>query len=225
MKNILILVSLLAVMSLCAVQGAAENPASERSAGDGNASSEYLSPLEMQVLSEINSARTNPRAYAAHLEKMRPSYRGKRYERPGRITILTREGLPALEEAIKFLGSAARRSPLVSSRGMSLGARDLVRDQKASGAVGHAGKDGSSPGSRVNRYGQWRRTVGENVEYGGENGREVVVNMIVDDGVPDRGHRKNLFDPDFGRAGVACDSHPVFRRMCVVTFAGEYVEK
>jgi uncharacterized protein YkwD len=160
MKKILMLVSLLAVMSLSAVHGSAENPAPEKSIRDGNASSGYMSPLEIQVLNEINSARTNPKAYAAHLEKMRLFYRGKRYERPGRITILTREGLPALEEAIKFLGSAARLSPLASSRGMSRGARDLVRDQKASGAVGHAGSDGSNPRSRVNKYGQWRHTVG-----------------------------------------------------------------
>jgi uncharacterized protein YkwD len=67
--------------------------------------------------------------------------------------------------------------------------------------------------------------VGENVEYGGETGREVVINMMVDDGVPGRGHRKNLFDADFGVAGVACGTHSVYRRMCAVNFAGEYFEK
>jgi hypothetical protein len=225
MKMILMLLSALVVMLSHVVPCPAADPAPRNNVPGSDASSAYMSPLEREVLQEINNARKNPKVYAEYLEEMRRYYRGKRYERPGRTTILTREGMPALEEAVKFLGSATGIASLSPSRGMSLGARDLVNDQKRSGAVGHAGSDGSNPGSRVNKYGQWQRTIGENIEYGGENGREVVINMIVDDGVPGRGHRRNLFDPEFGVAGIACDTHPVYRRMCTVTFAGEYVEK
>jgi len=225
MKMILFFLSLLALIPLHAVQCPAEDAAPQKYVRSGGPASAYMSPLERDVLQEINSARTNPQAYAAYLGKMRQYYRGKRYERPGRTAILTSEGLPALDEAVRFLSSAARVVPLSPSRGMSLGARDLVNEQSRSGSLGHAGKDGSTPGSRVNKYGQWQRTVGENIEYGGEDGREVVINMIVDDGVPGRGHRRNLFHSEFAVAGVACDKHPVYRHMCVVTFAGQYAEK
>ena len=107
---------------------------------------------------------------------------------------------------------------------MSDGARDHVKDQARSGATGHKGSDGSAVGARVNRYGKWKHTVAENIAYGGSSGREIVIRLIVDDGVPDRGHRKNIFNPRFRMVGVACGTHKKYGTMCVTTFAADYFE-
>jgi uncharacterized protein YkwD len=77
---------------------------------------------------------------------------------------------------------------------------------------------------RVSRQVEWTGSIGENISYGTNDGRDVVIQLIVDDGVPGRGHRVNIFSPDFRLAGVACGPHPTIRTVCVINFAGGTVE-
>jgi uncharacterized protein YkwD len=166
------------------------------SAEAGDADDAYLSPVEREVLNELNLARTNPKRYAAFLSEMRPYFNGNQLERPGELILLTREGVAAVDEAISFLNSTAPLSDLIASRGLSLAAKTHVKDQQ-NGAMGHTGSDGSQPWDRMNRYGTWQDKVAENISYGGNSTRGVVIQLIVDDGVPGRGHRVNMFDPEY----------------------------
>ncbi len=77
---------------------------------------------------------------------------------------------------------------------------------------------------RANRYGKWSGKIGENISYGRSDARDVVIQLIVDDGLTDRGHRGNIFDPQFRVVGVACGEHSKYRAMCVTTFAAGYDE-
>ena len=183
---------------------------------------DYLSPLENAVIQEINMARANPRSYASFLEEWKWYYDGRLLKLPGERIILTKEGATAVNEAmstIRSMNPVARLSP---SRGMSLGARDHVRDQGSSGSIGHRGRDGSTVWERVNRYGTWEKSVAENISYGSNKARNIVMELIIDDGVPGRGHRKNIFNPDFRVIGVACGHHGTYGTICVITFAGGY---
>jgi uncharacterized protein YkwD len=189
------------------------------------AGSVYYSPLEKELIREINLARTNPLNYASFLEESKQYYDGKLLKRPGEIPVRTKEGVSAVNEAIYFLRSANSLPPLTLSRGMSLGAKDHVRDIGPVGAIRHEGSDGSEPWDRVNRYGTWQEEIGEGIFYGSGEAREIVMNLIIDDGVSGRGHRKNIFNPDFRVVGVGCGYHDTYRAMCVITLAGGYVEK
>ncbi|HUF27274.1 MAG TPA: CAP domain-containing protein [Gemmatimonadaceae bacterium] len=177
------------------------------------------------MLAELNQARTDPRAYARHLEAMLPWYQGTTMRQPGtNVVVRTQEGGAAVREAIRVLRATSPLHELTASRGMSLAARDHVRDQERSGGVGHSGRDGSSAADRVNRYGSWSLTLSENIAYGPPTAREVVIGLIVDDGVPGRGHRRNILDPMIAFAGIACGTHPEYRRMCVIKHAGGYAD-
>jgi uncharacterized protein YkwD len=185
----------------------------------------YLSSLEKQVVQEINLARTNPDGYAAFLKELKLHFIGKTIVQPGNVHIKTQEGVTAVEEAIRFLRSVRPLPPLQPSRGMSLGARDHVRNTGPAGNLGHEGSNGSQADDRVSRYGSWQKRIGENISYGTYGARDIVMNLIVDDGVPSRGHRKNIFNPDYRVVGVACGYHATYKTMCVITFAAGYLEK
>jgi uncharacterized protein YkwD len=185
----------------------------------------YLSGFEKELLREMNLARQTPGKYEGFLESRKPYYVGTLFQPPGLIPVATREGLGAVNEAIRFLRSIDPVAPLSPSRGMSLGARDHAREQGPKGAVGHQGSDGSKSWERVNRYGAWQGHIGENIFYGQGTAREMVTGLIIDDGVASRGHRENLFNARFRVAGVACGAHATYRSVCVITFAGQYTEK
>ena len=186
---------------------------------------DYLSPLEKAVVNEMNLARTSPKEYLSLLEQFKKYYDGKLLKLPGETPILTKEGTSAVVEAIRSLRSLKPVSPLCPSKGMTLGAKDHVRDLRTSEASQHKGSDGSQTWDRVNRYGTWQKIIGENISFGHNKARNIVVTLMIDDGIPSRGHRKNIFNPDFRWVGVACGDHPAYRTICVITFAGGYREK
>jgi len=197
------------------------SPAAAESA-DGK-SGDYAK-LEKEILREMNLARTDPGQYSSFLRNFKKLYRGREIRFPGRVVAATREGAGAVDEAIGDLSARKPVPPLAYSRGLSLAARDLVREQGVSGETGHGAGEGMTAEARAGRYGKWRRKLGENISYGMDNARLIVMMLIIDDGVSDRGHRKNIFDPAYGAAGVSCGPHPSFRTVCVMDLAGAFTE-
>jgi hypothetical protein len=187
---------------------------------------DYLSDTEKDVIFEINKLRSDPARYAReYLVPRRAGFRGRVYRQPGEPDLMTGEGVAALDECIAEFERSEPRSPLAASRGLSRAASDLAADQARTGRTGHDASDGSRADSRISRYGRWERSAGENISYGPSRAAEIVIQLAVDDGVPDRGHRRNLLQSRFGVVGVAIDSHPAFGTTCVIDFAGAYTDR
>jgi uncharacterized protein YkwD len=170
------------------------------------------------IVAELNAARTDPAAYARKVRALRALFRGDRLERPGETAVVTREGTAAVDEAIAFLERQTPLAALDGHPGLDRAAADHASDQGRSGAVAHTGGDGSSPSDRMRRHGRWSAT-GEAIAYGPDRAEDVVLQLLIDDGVPDRGHRRILFNPVYGQVGAACGPHPVWREVCVLDFA------
>lgn len=175
------------------------------------------------VIREMNAARQNPRAYAAHLEQLRLTFDGAAVVLPGGTRLRTKEGVRAIDEAIRFLQNTSPLPALITSTGMSRAAADHCADQ-AGGGFGHSGSDRSNPAARINRYGVCTGGWAENISYGKSSARDVVIALIVDDGQPARKHRKNIFNPVYSVAGAAFGRHAKFGAMCSIDFAGGYAE-
>lgn len=173
-------------------------------------------PLEEQVLDRINHVRQDPAGYAERLRQLRVRFVGKTLYLPGWDRgLVTQEGVAALDEAIAFLESQTPLPPLSRGQLLALAARDHVAIQGALGTRGHYSPDGSSPGDRVERRGGGR-LVGEEISYGYADAEDVVRQLVVDDGVADRGHRELLFNRELRYAGIGCGSHRRYGHMCVI---------
>ncbi len=173
------------------------------------------SRFEEGVFTELNRFRSDPAAYAEYLRDYRPRFEGKLLvsNDDSEIDIMTREGVAAVDEAIRDL---RREKPLVElewSDALARAAADHVAVQSRSGAVGHYTR-GSGPGERMKARGGGPY-VNEVITYGHHSPEGVVDQLLIDDGVPDRGHRHSLLRPEHRFAGVACGRHPVHRTMCV----------
>jgi uncharacterized protein YkwD len=184
-----------------------------------------ISPREQATIDEINLARANPAGYIKFLEDFKKYYRGREIHYPDGLVLVTNEGLAPLEEAIAFIRSLKSLPPLKLSAGMALAAKDQMNDLVKTGKAGHTGSDGSTAGDRLSRYGVWDNSLGEDIVYHSRTAREDVVSLIIDDGTSTRGHRKNIFKPDFHAIGIAMGPPLKPGAICVITFAGGYQDK
>lgn len=178
-------------------------------------------PLETGVIEQINFARQFPREYARMLRQYRNYIRhdGILFLPGDTQGIYTYEGRAAVDEAIAFMERQAPLPPLTEGQILTLAARDHADEQGWTGEEGHLSRNGATPSDRVRRRGG-DVYVGEGISYGFADAGDVVRQLIIDDGVPDRGHRTLLFTADFRFAGVGCGRHRTYLHMCVVDLSG-----
>ncbi|NOY96651.1 MAG: CAP domain-containing protein [Chlorobi bacterium] len=183
----------------------------------------YLSQLSKEVILEINKLRSDPAKYAAdYIDPLKHNYKGKLFYYAGDKPLLTKEGVKALYECVRFLKRQKPVPILKPHKGLSKAASDHVADQSKHGGTGHTGTDKSGMKSRIERYGQWKSRIAENITYGDINAQQIVIYLLIDDGIYSRGHRKNFLNEKFEEIGVATGTHPQYGKMCVMDFAGSF---
>jgi Cysteine-rich secretory protein family len=176
------------------------------------------SDVEADILKEVNFLRTSPDSYAGELEEYERRFDGRiAYGEGEEPDFTTHEGARPVIEAAHELRRARAMGEVRHSGVLAQAAADHVRFQGAIGQVGHI-SNGKRPGDRVKARGG-NIYVGEVIVYGVYSSRNAVRQLVVDDGVPDRGHRKLLLTANYHYAGVACGSHRNWRNMCVIVLS------
>ena len=86
-----------------------------------------------------------------------------------------------------------------------------------SGKTGHTGhKDFKQ---RFEPYmGNPYQHVGENCSYGYDTAIDIVITLLIDEGIKDVGHRKNILNESFNSVGVSIRPHKRYRNNCVIDF-------
>ena len=64
-------------------------------------------------------------------------------------------------------------------------------------------------------------SLSENISFGWKSAKDIVLSMVVDDGVKSRGHRRNLFNSKYKKMGLASGPHKVYEHCTVMDFFGE----
>jgi hypothetical protein len=186
----------------------------------------YLSELEKNVILELNKVRSNPQQYMEeYMEELLTSFEGKIFSYPGQEPVITQEGVSPLKECIRELRKMASLPLLIPAEGLAKASDDLVGDQQKNGGIGHIARNGSTPQKRIEKYGNWDICSAEDITYGSFEARQIVIFLLIDDGVPNRAHRKNILNPCFRVAGVSFGTHPNYKSICVIDYAGEYKTK
>ena len=111
----------------------------------------------------------------------------KNFTLPG-SSILTNEGKSAAIEAINYLKKQAALQKLKINSGLNKAAQYHCDLQGPQGQVGHDSPNGEKVKDRLLRFGSFSSSYsyGENIAYGTDTPRQIVMQLIIDDGVPNR---------------------------------------
>ena len=174
---------------------------------DGNGiSSAFAIRLEREVVEEINFARTQPKEYVK--TRLQP------YVDAGKAS-------DAMNECIEKMKGMQPLKPLQVAAGLTLAAREWVALQGPSEYIGHD----MNFSVRLRKDGYYSGWPGENISYGRNDPKEIVIRLLEDDGVWNRGHRNNILNPGFAYIGVGVGPHKKYGYMCVQDFTERYKDK
>ena len=176
---------------------------------------------EEKIFAEINNLRKDPRSFIPILEQQKKYYKNTEYRNnKHKMYLQTKEGYSAVQDAIEFLKQTKPVDPL---------SREVSLNQSAKELVDHIGPEGiftpktkeMEMSERVRRHYKEKGGMAENVSFGWGDGLGVVLQLLIDDGVPSRGHRRNIFKSNWKRVGIACGAHKSHNHCSVVIFVGE----
>ncbi|CAI2376701.1 unnamed protein product [Moneuplotes crassus] len=168
-----------------------------------------------------NKLRTDPQSFIPILEDYISRFEGTLLKRPGRANLRTNEGIPAFEEALEYLKTQEPVCEQTYSECLSVVAKGHAQDLGENNITGHYGSKGSTMQERIEKICRWEVSIGENISYNCHEGLETVVMLLVDDGVPDRSHRINIFKPKYECLGIGIYKHPKWKNSVVINYAGE----
>jgi uncharacterized protein YkwD len=189
----------------------------------------YMKPTEREMIAEINLVRNNPPGYVAFLQPLLKAAQEKLdHEGKGNanysITYTTtypngqrsvktdtvwhytnEEEVKAIESLIADLKGLQPLRILQPDRGIYKAVTFFAADQaRHQWGLMHTGSDGSGPRDRIRRFSPSMRHGNENIagRFPLPTPRQIVIQLLIDSGIPGYGHRYNLLDPAWTH--VAC---------------------
>ena len=173
-----------------------------------------------QLVNKINEFRTNPKGYAKKINEYVSWFKGKTLRIPGTNTgIKTEEGAAAYIEAVDFLSKQEGVEPLEPSKGLARICKDFIDEaQKVDpNELGNIDLE-----EIIAKYGSFLGDLNRAMDFGGEDPEQVLINLIVCDGDPNRGNRESLLSTQLKRIGVANAKHPTYRFCTLIISCTEF---
>ena len=145
---------------------------------------------ELNIISETNRVRTNPRGYALELSRELGANRATWHQ----------STIDQYEVAIARLNTTEARHPLSFDHGLFLAARDHAEDMIENDFFSHTGSDGSSVSDRIQRQGSYSGLRGENIAAYSrwDTGASMVLAWVLSPG-----HLSNILSRNYTLIGPA----------------------
>ena len=178
--------------------------------------------IQTSLYKELNKLRQDPKSYIplikAQMETIKKNNVLKKKD--SNLQIQTLEGKAAYNEAILFLENQEPVNPLTKEIKLSYAAQDLAKDIGERGIVSHQDKDGNYVSERIEKYCEWDYCANEVIEVSSRNVKDILISLLVDDGVRDRPDRRALFQNIYNYVGISCGPHTEYEIVTVLVFAG-----
>ena len=183
--------------------------------------------IQISLYKELNKLRQDPRSYIPLIEAEMKNIKKNNVlkKKDSNLQIQTLEGKPAYQEAILFLEQQEPVAPLTKNIRLSYAAADLVKDIGERGVVSHQDRDGLFVSGRIEKYCEWESCANEVIEVSSKNAQDILVSLLVDDGIRNRLDRRALFQYTYNYVGIACGPHLEYEIVTVIVFAGGIRQK
>ncbi|MEN8156955.1 MAG: CAP domain-containing protein [Bacteroidota bacterium] len=119
-----------------------------------------------------------------------------------------------LKSLLEDLEQVSGLAPLIPEEDLFDVANGHATKSGETGHVGHKDMKKRFEPLRGHPYYAW----GENCAYGYEEAISIVITLLIDEDIPDVGHRKNILNPAYNSVGVAIRPHISYRVNCVIDF-------
>ena len=156
-------------------------------------SSSYMQPIEREMIREINFVRKYPKVYATIVAKYLKE-KSALYE-------ISKEEVITGNELIAELEKSPSLNVLQPKECLYNAARSHGMYQKRVKKIGHAGLNNLYVKGRLEISCGQSNHCGENLVGGGETVRSSLITLLIDDGISDRGHRRNILNSDWKYVG------------------------
>ena len=159
--------------------------------GASSVTGKIMKASENSMLAEINLMRADPPAYVAQIE----TYLMAVQNDPSWNTSYKNAEMEAGKELIELLRKTPKLSQLKESEGLYKAAVKHGKDVQKQSKITHQGADGTQPFDRIQKYAPTMVDGSENLVSGATDFRDGLIVLLVDSGVPGKGHRVNLLSP------------------------------
>ena len=180
-----------------------------------------IDKFSYDFVQELNILRTNPKSYIPNIQEEKKYLQGNILKLPGQEPgFKTVEGVSAYNECINFLENANSVSEIQMNKSLLNIANEYLR------AIQNVKLNQIKTidiHKFVKKYGNFEGDFNKSLEFGGINAINVLNNLVIGDGDPNRGHRNTIFNPSFNLIGVASGNHPEFGTLTVIVLCTNFV--
>jgi hypothetical protein len=163
----------------------------------------YLTKEEKAVIFYLNLVRSNPKLFVSKYLK---TY----------LDTAPIKQTPYLSSLLKELGAMKPMQVITPQFDLYEVAKKHATEMGIQGKTGHISLSGVSYENRASELSKRYEKVMENCQYGYQDGLSIIIDLLIDEDIPDLSHRRSLLNKEVKFIGVSTKKHKVYRYNCLI---------